>query len=378
MMRRSTSYDHNLEISTNHDWLFQRLHFDAVLVFALITLAILGLVIFHSASGASIALLYKQIIRLGVAFVLMFVIAQIPPSIFQRSSPLLYMLGLILLVLVLLAGDIGKGAQRWLVVAGFRFQPSEIMKIAMPMMIAWYLAARPLPPRLIQIVFAVFLLAIPTFLIAKQPDLGTAILVAASGATILFMAGMSWILILGVITIGAGCAPILWHFMRDYQRSRVLTFLNPEADPLGTGYHIIQSKIAIGSGGINGKGWLKGTQTQLNFLPESSTDFIFSVFAEEFGLTGTLALIALYLIIIARGLTIAAQAQDSYSRLLAAGITLTFFVYVFVNIGMVTGVLPVVGVPLPLISYGGTSMITIMFGFGILMSIQTHRKLIPS
>lgn len=377
-MRRSTTHDHNLELSTNHDWLMQRLHFDVLLVFALVSLAILGLVIFHSASGASVALLYKQIIRLGVAFVLMIVIAQIPPAVFQRSSPLLYLIGLILLVLVLMVGDVGKGAQRWLVVAGFRFQPSEIMKIAMPMMIAWYLAARPLPPRLKQVVFAVFLLAIPTLLIAKQPDLGTAILVAASGATILFMAGMSWSLIVGVVIIVASCAPILWHFMREYQRNRVLTFLNPEADPLGTGYHIIQSKIAIGSGGINGKGWLKGTQTQLDFLPESSTDFIFSVFAEEFGLIGTLALVTLYLIIIAQGLIIASQAQDSYSRLLAAGITLTFFVYVFVNIGMVTGVLPVVGVPLPLISYGGTSMITIMFGFGILMSIQTHRKFLPS
>ena len=377
-MRKSTTYDHNLELSTNQNWLIQRLHFDVILVFALMSLALLGLVIFHSASGASVALLYKQIIRLGVAFVLMFVIAQIPPTVFQRSSPLFYMIGVILLVLVLLAGDIGKGAQRWLVVAGFRFQPSEMMKIAMPMMIAWYLAARPLPPRLLQIIFAVCLLTIPTLLIAKQPDLGTAILVAASGAIILFMAGMSWSLILGVLTVGAGCAPILWHFMREYQRNRVLTFLNPEADPLGTGYHIIQSKIAIGSGGINGKGWLKGTQTQLDFLPESSTDFIFSVFAEEFGLIGTLALVTLYLIIIARGLAIASQAQDSYSRLLAAGITLTFFVYVFVNIGMVTGVLPVVGVPLPLISYGGTSMITIMFGFGILMSIQTHRKFLPS
>jgi rod shape determining protein RodA len=224
----------------------------------------------------------------------------------------------------------------------------------------------------------VLLLSIPTVLIARQPDLGTAILVTASGATILFMAGMSWYLILGVIAIGAGCAPILWHFMREYQRNRVLTFLNPESDPLGSGYHIIQSKIAIGSGGINGKGWLKGTQTQLDFLPESSTDFIFSVFAEEFGLIGTVALLTLYLIIIARGLIIASQAQDSYSRLLAAGITLTFFVYVFVNIGMVTGVLPVVGVPLPLISYGGTSMITIMFGFGILMSIHRHRKFLPS
>ncbi|MEE9412861.1 MAG: rod shape-determining protein RodA [Methylococcales bacterium] len=377
-MKKSTTYNRESDISARDNWLLHRLDFDVVLVLALISLATLGLVIFHSASGASDVLLYKQMLRLGLAFAMMFAVAQASPAVFQRSSPLLYILGLTLLVLVLLFGDIGKGAQRWLIVAGFRFQPSEMMKITMPMMIAWYLASRPLPPRFIQIVIAVLLLALPTILIAKQPDLGTAILVAASGATILFIAGMSWYLIFGIIAIGAGCTPILWHFMREYQRNRVLTFLNPEADPLGSGYHIIQSKIAIGSGGINGKGWLKGTQTQLDFLPESSTDFIFSVFAEEFGLIGTVALLTLYLIIITRGLKIAYQAQDSYSRLLAAGITLTFFVYVFVNIGMVTGVLPVVGVPLPLISYGGTSMITIMFGFGILMAIHRHRKFLPS
>jgi rod shape determining protein RodA len=279
-MRKSTIYDRDLDISTNDNWLLHRLDFDVVLVLALISLGALGLVIFHSASGASDVLLHKQMLRLGLAFVLMFTVAQVSPAVFQRSSPLLYILGLILLVLVLLFGDIGKGAQRWLVVAGFRFQPSEMMKIAMPMMIAWHLASRPLPPHIKQILVAVLLLSIPTVLIAKQPDLGTAILVAASGATILFIAGMSWYLILGVIAIGAGCAPILWHFMREYQRNRVLTFLNPESDPLGSGYHIIQSKIAIGSGGMNGKGWLKGTQTQLDFLPESSTDFFFSVFAE--------------------------------------------------------------------------------------------------
>ena len=377
-MRKSSAYHRALDNPGNRSWLAQQLHFDILLLFILILLSALGLVIFHSSSGASVALLHKQIIRLGLAFTVMFMVAQVPPAVLQRSSLLLYIVGVVLLALVLVVGDTGKGAQRWLVVVGFRFQPSEIMKIAMPMMVAWYMAAQPLPPRLKHIAMSLVLLAIPTVLIAKEPDLGTAILVAASGATILFMAGMSWLLILGGVSIAAGCAPILWHFMREYQRNRVLTFLNPEADPLGTGYHIIQSKIAIGSGGINGKGWLKGTQTQLDFLPESSTDFIFSVFAEEFGLTGTLTLLILYLAIIARGLVIASQAQDSYSRLLAAGITLTFFVYVFVNIGMVTGILPVVGVPLPLISYGGTSMITIMLGFGILMSIHTHRKFIPS
>ncbi|HFD12922.1 MAG TPA: rod shape-determining protein RodA [Crenotrichaceae bacterium] len=377
-MKKSSTYHRILDTTPGQGWVSQQFHFDVFLVFALLLLSALGLVIFHSASGENLASLHKQILRLGLAFAVMLVIAQLPPSVFRRSSPLLYIVGVILLALVLLVGDTGKGAQRWLVIAGIRFQPSEMMKIAMPMMVAWYLAAHPLPPRLKQIASTLVLLAIPTILIAKEPDLGTAILVAASGVIILFMAGVSWYLILGSIVIVAGCAPILWHFMREYQRNRVRTFLNPEADPLGTGYHIIQSKIAIGSGGINGKGWLQGTQTQLDFLPESSTDFIFSVYAEEFGLIGTLSLLFLYLAIIGRGLAIALQAQDSYSRLLAAGITLTFFVYVFVNIGMVTGILPVVGVPLPLISYGGTSMITIMLGFGILMSIQTHRKFNPS
>lgn len=376
-MKKSATYHRLLDTPDRH-WLSQQLHFDLLLVFILVLISALGLVIFHSASGANSSFLHKQIIRLGIGFAVMFVMAQVPPAAFQRISPVLYTIGSILLMLVLVIGDTGKGAQRWLVIAGFRFQPSEIMKIAMPMIIAWYIAKFSLPPHLKQIVVSLILISIPTILIAKEPDLGTAILVAASGAIILFVAGISWWLILGAIAITAGCAPVLWHFMREYQRNRVLTFLNPETDPLGTGYHIIQSKIAIGSGGIQGKGWLQGTQTQLDFLPESSTDFIFSVFAEEFGLIGTLTLLTLYLAIIARGLVIAAQAQNSYSRLLAAGITLTFFVYVFVNIGMVSGILPVVGVPLPLISYGGTSMITIMLGFGILMSIQTHRKFIPS
>jgi rod shape determining protein RodA len=377
-MRKYTSYDQRFDTPAEQHWLLERLHFDLPLLLGLLLLTSLGMLIFHSATGASIALLYKQVVRLGLAFLLMFVVAQIPPSTLRRLAPLFYSIGVILLTLVLFFGDIGKGAQRWLVIAGFRFQPSEIMKIAMPLMIAWYLSANPLPPRFKQLAIALLLILLPTILIAKEPDLGTSILVAASGASILFMAGMSWYLIFGVGTIIAACLPILWHFMRSYQRDRVLTFLNPEADPLGTGYHIIQSKIAIGSGGVHGKGWLRGTQTQLDFLPESSTDFIFAVFAEEFGLIGTLSLLVLYLLIIVRGLIIALNAQDSFSRLLASGITLTFFVYVFVNIGMVIGVLPVVGVPLPLISYGGTSMMTILIGFGILMSIQTHRKFLPS
>ncbi|MCH9696956.1 MAG: rod shape-determining protein RodA [Gammaproteobacteria bacterium] len=377
-MRKSSTYHRVFDTPHNRNWITSHLHFDLLLVFLLILVGVMGLIIFYSASGTNGAMLNKQIIRLGLAFTVMFAVAQLPPVFFQRSSPVLFLVSVILLVLVLLVGDTGKGAQRWLVIAGLRFQPSEMMKIAMPMMIAWYLARHRLPPGIKHLIVSFVLIAIPTVLIAKEPDLGTAILVAASGITILFIAGLPWLLILGGLGIAGACAPVLWHFMREYQRNRVLTFLNPEQDPLGTGYHIIQSKIAIGSGGLHGKGWLKGTQTQLDFLPESSTDFIFSVFAEEFGLVGTLTLLVLYLCVVARGLVIAAQGQDSYSRLLAAGISLTFFVYVFVNIGMVSGILPVVGVPLPLISYGGTSMITLMLGFGILMSIQTHRKFIPS
>jgi len=304
----------------------------------------------------------------------MTIIAHIDPYQFKRYSTLLFSLGILLLIAVLIMGQIGKGAQRWLELGLFRFQPSEMIKLTTPMMIAWYLAEHPMPPKKKHLIVAGLLIIIPTVLIAKQPDLGTALLVFSSGAAVLFFAGLSWLFIAAIITILSALTPILWHFMHDYQRDRVLTFLNPEADPLGRGYHIIQSKIAIGSGGIYGKGWLGSTQSELDFLPESSTDFIFAVFAEEFGLFGGLSLLTLYLIIITRCLYIASQAQDSYNRLLASSLSLTFFVYVFVNIGMVIGILPVVGVPLPLISYGGTSIVTLLSGFGILMSIHTHKK----
>ena len=259
----------------------------------------------------------------------------------------------------------------------FRFQPSEMSKLAVPMMVAWYLNEHPLPPNMKRVFVASLIIIVPTLLIAKQPDLGTALLVGGAGLFVLLFAGVSWRLVTGFGALMAACAPVLWHFMHDYQRQRVLTFLNPEKDPLGAGYHIIQSKIAIGSGGLYGKGWLNGTQSQLNFLPERSTDFIFAAYAEEFGFFGILLLLLVYLLIIIRGLIIAAQAQDTYTRLLAGGLVMTFFIYIFVNIGMVTGLLPVVGLPLPLISYGGTSMVTLMAGFGILMSIHTHRKLLP-
>jgi rod shape determining protein RodA len=329
----------------------------------------------YSAGGQDFGLIVRQLVRLGVAMVAMLVIAQIHPDRMRDSAYWLYGIGLLLLVAVLLFGHEGKGAQRWLNLGFFRFQPSEIIKLAVPILIAAFLAERPLPPSAWRLIAALVLIGLPAFLIAKQPDLGTAILIASSGLIVLFLAGISWKIILGFIGSCAAAAPVLWYFMHDYQRRRVLTFLNPENDPLGAGYHIIQSKIAIGSGGMFGQGWLQGTQSHLEFLPERSTDFIFAVIAEEFGLVGAILLLCLYLLIAARGLFIASQAQSSFSRLLAGSISITFLVYVFVNVGMVTGLLPVVGVPLPLISYGGTSMVTLLAGFGILMSIHTHRRM---
>jgi rod shape determining protein RodA len=357
--------------------LLRKLHIDIPLFIGLFLTSLLSFAILYSAGSQDMDILMRQAARVGLAFLLMTVLAHIDPYQFKRYSALLFGLGIFLLVAVLITGQIGKGAQRWLDLGFFRFQPSEMIKITTPMMIAWYLADHPLPPKAKQLFIATILIIVPTLLIAKQPDLGTALLVASSGAGVLFFAGLSWRFILAITAALASLTPILWHFMRDYQRDRVLTFLNPESDPLGRGYHIIQSKIAIGSGGIYGKGWLGSTQSELDFLPESSTDFIFAVFAEEFGLSGCLGLLILYLLIIGRSLYIASQAQDTYSRLLASSLAFTFFVYVFVNIGMVIGILPVVGVPLPLISYGGTSIVTLLAGFGILMSIHTHRKFLP-
>jgi len=356
----------------------RKLHIDIPLLIGLVLICLLSLVVLYSASGQNMAILYRQMVRMGIAFAVMVVLAHVDPQQFKRVSVTLFSIGVALLIAVLVIGMVGKGAQRWLNLGFMRFQPSEMIKITMPMMIAWYLSDAPLPPNKRQLVIAGLLILMPTLLIAKQPDLGTSLLVASSGAAVLFFAGLSWRFMLSITGVLAALTPVLWHFMREYQRARVLTFLNPEADPMGRGYHIIQSKIAIGSGGIDGKGWLGSTQAKLDFLPESSTDFIFAVFAEEFGLFGCVGLLILYLLIIGRCLYIAVAAQDTYSRLLAGSLTFTFFVYVFVNIGMVIGILPVVGVPLPLISYGGTSMVTLMAGFGILMSIHTHRKFLPT
>jgi rod shape determining protein RodA len=358
--------------------LLRKLNIDIPLFIGLLLACTLSFLILYSAGGQEIALLKRQATRIGVAFVLMIILAHVNPRQFHRHSAILYIFGVMLLIAVLVMGQIGKGAQRWLDLGFFRFQPSEMIKITTPMMIAWFLSAHILPPKPKQLLIAAILIVIPTLLIAKQPDLGTSLLVASSGAAVLFFAGLSWRFLIGTGVVLTSLTPVLWHFMRDYQKARVLTFLNPEADPMGRGYHIIQSKIAIGSGGVHGKGWLGSTQANLDFLPESSTDFIFAVFAEEFGLSGCLGLLLLYLLIISRCLYIAVQAQDTYSRLLAGSLTFTFFVYIFVNIGMVIGILPVVGVPLPLVSYGGTSMVTLLAGFGILMSIHRHRKFLPT
>ncbi len=353
--------------------LLQRIHLDAPLLVALLALCGFGLLVVYSAGDQNPLIVERQLARLGIAFVLMCAIAQVPPLVLRRWSFALYLLGIAMLIAVLLFGDVGKGAQRWLDLGVVRFQPSELLKLAVPMAAAWLLSARPLPPQPWWILLAVILTLIPVLLIAKQPDLGTSLLVASSGVLVLFIAGLSWWMILALGSLVAAIAPVVWLFMHDYQRARVLTFLDPESDPLGTGYHIIQSQIAIGSGGISGKGWLNGTQSHLEFLPERHTDFIFAVIGEEFGFAGILALLALYLFIILRGLVIVAHARDNYGRLLAGGLILLFFVYVFVNTGMVTGLLPVVGVPLPLISYGGTSMVTLMIGFGIIMAVETQK-----
>lgn len=357
------------------DRIAQRFHIDFVLLFLLLGIATFGMIVLYSASSSSLLAIQKQGSFFAIAFCAMFVIAQIPVDFMRRAAPWMYAVGVILLVLVLLVGIGAKGAQRWLGVGGIRFQPSEIMKLAMPITIAAFLSRQFLPPRFIHILITLVLIAVPTALIIKQPDLGTAILVLVSGMVVLFYAGLQWrYIILAIVGFGASLWPI-WHYMmHDYQQKRVLMLLDPESDPLGAGWNIIQSKTAIGSGGLDGKGWLEGTQSRLDFLPEGHTDFIIAVMSEEFGLLGVIMLIIAYILVIARGMYIAINAQDSFGRLLAASISTTFFVYVFVNMGMVAGMLPVVGVPLPFISQGGTAIVALMSGFGILMAIATEQK----
>jgi len=357
--------------------LSESLHLDVPLLFGLILLILTSLFVLYSTSGQNTGMVRSQFINFILGSVIMLVLAQLNPQMLKRWSPWVYMTGVVILILVLIMGQIGKGAQRWLDLGFIRFQPSEIMKLGVPMMVAWFLSEHRLPPDKLRVFFTLVAIFVPVLLIAKQPDLGTSLLVASAGIFALFFSGIRWSIIFTFLGLGAASTPVVWFLMRPYQRQRVITMLDPESDPLGAGYHIIQSKIAIGSGGIYGKGWLNGTQSQLHFLPERSTDFIFAAYSEEFGLFGVLLLLAIYMFILVRGLMIAAQAQDTYTRLLGGALIMTFFIYFFVNIGMVSGLLPVVGVPLPMISYGGTSVVTLMASFGILMSIQTHRKLLP-
>ncbi len=353
---------------------FARFHIDLTLFLLLLLLCGSGLLILYSASGQAGEMVQKQAMHYLIGFIVLLVAAQIPPRLYTLLAPWAYLAGVIALVGVLVLGVSGKGAQRWLALPGLpRFQPSELMKLALPLLIAWYMSSKSTPPKLITLAKALILIAIPLVLILKQPDLGTSILIAASGILVLFFAGMPWWLIFSMISIVAACAPLMWFFvMHAYQKQRVLTFLNPESDPLGSGWNIIQSKTAIGSGGIEGKGWMQGTQSQLEFLPESHTDFIIAVLAEELGLIGVMLLLVVYFLIILRGLYMATQCSSLFGRLLSGSLIITFFIYVFVNIGMVSGLLPVVGVPLPLVSWGGTSVVSLLAGFGIMMSMYTH------
>ena len=355
--------------------LAERLHIDFFLLLLLLLLTLIGLTVLYSASGHNLPSVEKQGTFFIIAYVTMFIVAQIPVEFMRRMAPFAYVGGVMLLLAVTIFGDISMGAQRWLQIGSFRFQPSEIMKLAMPITVAAYLSRGFLPPRFTQIIVVLGLIGLPTALIIEQPDLGTSILVATSGIMVLFFSGLLWRYIAAaVVVFGASLWPI-WHFMlHDYQRQRVLTMLDPTQDPLGTGWNIIQSKTAIGSGGLSGKGWMEGTQSRLDFLPEGHTDFIIAVMSEEFGLLGVIMLLIIYAMVITRGLMIAVNSQSSFGRLLAAAVSSTFFVYVFVNMGMVSGIVPVVGVPLPLISQGGTAIVALFAGFGLLMAIATEKK----
>lgn len=348
---------------------------DVPLLLGLLGLIAAGLFVLYSASGGDIDTVYRQGARISVGLLALLTLSQVPPHILRIWTPWLYLLGLVLVLATWVLGT-GRGTSRWLDLGVVRFQPSEMMKLAVPMMVAWYLHPRQLPPNFRALVVAFAVLAVPALLIARQPDLGTALLVAASGLFVLFLSGLQWRLIFGMLALGVAAAPALWLVMRDYQRQRVLTFLSPETDPLGSGWNIIQSKIAVGSGGLFGKGWMNGTQSRLEFIPERHTDFILAVFSEEFGLLGLILLFSLYLFLVGRGLYMASLSTSTYGRLLAGSLSLTFFVYLLVNAGMVSGLLPVVGVPLPLVSFGGTSIVTLLAGFGILMSIHGHRNFI--
>ena len=370
--RRLPSY--GASAGTNTSW-SDRIHVDPILLLLITGVVLFGLVILSSAVDGNEALFDAQVRRIGVAYAALIIAAQLPPAMYLRWAPFLYLVGLGLLILVLFVGIEVKGSQRWIDIPGlFRFQPSELMKIAVPMAVAWYLQQRVLPPSIKHTFFSLLIIALPAFAIGVEPDLGTSILVTGAGVSVLLLAGLSWRWILGALTLVAAAAPLLWLFvLRDYQRQRILTLFDPQSDPLGAGWNIIQSTTAIGSGGIFGKGLYQGSQSYLDFLPEARTDFIVAVVGEELGFVGIAFLLTLYLLIIARGLYLASQAGSTFGRLVAGALVLTFFIYFFVNIAMVSGILPVVGVPLPLVSYGGTSAITLMAGFGIIMSMRTHK-----
>jgi rod shape determining protein RodA len=351
---------------------------DGPLVVGLGLIAAFGLVVLYSASGQDTGTVVRTVLRLILGTVAMVLLARVNPNFLRRMTPWLYATGILLLLVVAVAGHTGLGATRWLKLGALRFQPSELMKLAVPMTCAWYLHERPLPPGFVSLVAMAGLILLPVGLVAIEPDLGTAALIAIAGALVIVLAGLRVRIMVALLALGVAAAWFGWSFMHDYQRRRVLTFLNPQTDPLGAGYHIIQSQIAIGSGGVFGKGWMNGSQAQLEFLPERSTDFVFAVVGEEFGLLGLLLLLLLYLFVVARSIYLATQTQDTFARLLAGSIALTFFVYVLINAGMVTGLLPVVGVPLPLVSYGGSSVVTLLAGFGILMALYSRRKLVGS
>lgn len=350
------------------------IHIDPWLTLGIIAICTTGLLILYSATNQNMHMVMQQGMRMGLGFVLLFIFAQIPPRLYARWAPWLYAGGVLMLLAVLVIGHVGQGARRWLVLGPIRFQPSEFMKIIVPMALAWFFNQTTLPPKAKPLFIGAMMLAVPFLLTAKQPDLGTAILIGSAGASVIFYAGIRWRLLGGLATIGAISMPVLWHFMHGYQKQRVLIFLNPERAPLGSGYHIIQSKIAIGSGGVLGKGWLHGTQSHLAFLPAHTTDFIFAVSGEELGLIGCCIILFLFLLVFMRCLHLSRQAHDSFGRLLGGALSFMFMISALINIGMVIGILPVVGVPLPLISYGGSSIVTIMASFGMIMSIYTHKS----
>lgn len=352
-----------------------KLHLDPIVTVCLSVLCIIGLFVLFSATNEDIHMLERQAMRMVGGFLLLFIFAQISPRTYKAWAPWLFGIGVLMLLAVLIIGRVDQGARRWLVFGPIRFQPSEFMKIIVPMALAWWFGQHESPPRLRVSAIACAMLSVPFLLTAKQPDLGTAILIGMAAASVIIYAGIKWRWVLAVITTVAASMPILWHFMHDYQKKRVLIFLNPERAPLGSGYHIIQSKIAIGSGGLFGKGWLHGSQSHLSFLPAHATDFIFALCSEEFGLIGCLFILLIYMTIFVRCLYISMHAQETFTRLFAGSLSFMFILSAFINIGMVIGILPVVGVPLPLISYGGSSIVTIMASFGIIMSIHTHKKL---